>query len=104
VSHKAYQLTVGDPAMPTWESQMRAAATRQRQREREAVKQQRELERREKDRAKLDAIEQARLKVEAFENRMELLLSIHKDCANAWDWAASAAALPVRTLVSQLRK
>jgi hypothetical protein len=91
--------TLRDPArvttisMTSWKSQMRAVAAFQRQAERAAIKQQRELERRAKESAKLNAIGQARLEVDEHENQIEILLSIHKDCADAIDWAASAATL-----------
>jgi hypothetical protein len=46
---------------------------------REAQKRQRELERLAKQQVKLSAIEQARLEVETHENRLEVLLSTHKE-------------------------
>ena len=66
----------------------------QRRQEREAQRQQRELARRTKEQAKLSAIEQARLEVETFENQLELLLSIHKEQGQTWDWHATASSLP----------
>jgi hypothetical protein len=65
-----------------------------RQRQRGAQKQLRELERRRKEQAKLSAIEQARLEVESYENQLEVLSSVHKDQGQIWDWAAVAASLP----------
>ena len=66
----------------------------ERRRQRDAQRQQRELERRNKEQAKLSAIEQARLEVETYENRLEVLLSVHKEQGPTWDWGALAAALP----------
>jgi hypothetical protein len=80
--------------MSSWKAQMRAAEAFQRKLEREAVKRQRELEKLAKERAKLDAIEQARLEVDEFENRIQVLLSIHKDCADPTDWLAAATESP----------
>jgi hypothetical protein len=54
----------------------------------------RELERQAKEQAKLSTIEQARLEVETFENRLEVLLSVHKEQGETWDWVAIAASLP----------
>jgi len=65
-----------------------------RRQERAAQKRQRELERQLKEQAKLSAVEQARLEVEAYDNQIELLLSVHKECGNVWDWRAVAASLP----------
>ena len=38
-----------------------------------------ELQRRAKEQAKLSALEQARLEVETYENRIDVLLSVHKE-------------------------
>ena len=73
---------------------LRAMEADERRRQRDAQRQQRELERRNKEQAKLSAIEQARLEVETYENRLEVLLSVHKEQGLPWDWAALAAALP----------
>jgi hypothetical protein len=62
--------------------------------EREAKKRQRELERQAKDRAKLSALAQAQLEVDTFENSLEVLLSIHREQADAMEWSALASALP----------
>lgn len=73
---------------------LRALEADERRRQRDAQRQQRELERRKKEQAKLSAIEQARLEVETYENRLEVLLSVHKEQGPTWDWTALAAALP----------
>jgi hypothetical protein len=66
----------------------------ERRQEREAQRRFRDLERQAKEQAKLSAIEQARLEVETFDNKLELLLSIHKDQRDVCDWNAIAASLP----------
>ena len=66
----------------------------QRRLEREEKKRQKELERRLKEQAKLSAVEQARLAVEAHENELEVLLSVHKERSTAVDWRALSSALP----------
>lgn len=70
---------------------MEAAGKRQ---QREALRRQNDLERRIKEQAKLTAIEQARLEVEAHENALEVLLSVHKQQSDPFDWKAFAFALP----------
>lgn len=70
---------------------MEAAERRQ---QREAQRRFRELQRQAKEQAKLSAQEQARLEVETYENRLELLLSIHKEQGDVWDWNAIRAAPP----------
>lgn len=73
---------------------MRAAEAFQRRMERDAIKRQRDLEKAAKECAKLDAVEQARLEVAEFENRIDVLLSVHKDCSEPTDWLAAAIELP----------
>lgn len=73
---------------------LRALEAEERRRHRDAQRQQRELERRKKEQAKLSAIELAHLEVETYENRLEVLLSVHKEQGSSWDWVALAAALP----------
>jgi len=66
----------------------------QRRQQRESQRRQRELEQRAKEQAKLSAIEQAHLEVEAFENQLDGLLSIHKEQSEVLDWEEFAASLP----------
>ena len=73
---------------------LRAIQAAERRRQREAQKRLRELERQAKEQAKLSAIEQARMEVETYENRVEFLRSVHKEQGEAWDWPAVAASLP----------
>jgi hypothetical protein len=54
---------------------------------------QKELERRMKESFKLSALEQARLEVEAHENQLAVLLSVHKEARPAFDWIATRAVL-----------
>lgn len=74
-------------------AQKRIEAARKRE-ERSARKKLKELQRRIKEQAKLTEQEQAQLEVEAFENEMELLLSIHKDASASFDWMEPLSALP----------
>jgi hypothetical protein len=77
-----------------WKAELRAMEAAQRRQEREAKKRQRELERQAKEMAKLSAMEQARLEVETYDNALDVLLSVHKEQADAFDWLAIAASLP----------
>jgi len=52
------------------------------------------LERLDKEKAKLSALEQARLEVETYQNQLDILLSVHKEPCQEWDWTGLAAALP----------
>jgi hypothetical protein len=75
-------------------SYIRAIEASERRQVREAQRHQRELARRAQELAKLSEQEQARLEVDSFENQLELLLSVHKEQSEAWDWEAFIAALP----------
>jgi hypothetical protein len=77
-----------------WKGIHRAYEAAQRRQQRDAQKRQRELERQNKEQAKLSAIEQARLEVETHENKLEVLLSVHREQGEIWDWVALAASLP----------
>jgi hypothetical protein len=77
-----------------WKGTLRAMEAAQRRQQRDAQKNQRELDRRNKELAKLSAIEQAKLEVETYENQLEVLLSVHKEQGEEWNWMALAAALP----------
>ena len=65
--------------MSSWAAEIRSRDAEARRSEREARKRHRELERRIKERAKLSALQQAQLDVEAHENALEVLLSVHKE-------------------------
>jgi len=80
-----------------WKSQFRATQATERRQQRDAQKRFRELERQAKEQAKLSAIEQARLEVESFESGLEVLLSIHKEQGDVWNWPELATALPPHT-------
>lgn len=54
--------------------------------EREARRRQRELERQKKGLAKMQEIEKAQFEVSEFENYIDIIRSIHKDCGESWNW------------------
>jgi hypothetical protein len=66
----------------------------QRRQERDEKKRQRQLEQRLKEQAKLSAIDQARLEMEAYQNELEVLLSVHKEHSASVDWRTFASSLP----------
>lgn len=65
---------------------MRAAAAEERRQRRAALVRQRELAKQIKEQAKLSTQQQARLEVDAFENALEVLLSVHKGGSAPLDW------------------
>jgi hypothetical protein len=76
-----------------WKATLKAIQAAERRQQRDAQKRLRELERQSKERAKLSAIEQARLEVETYESGLEVLLSVHKEQGEIWDWFELATAL-----------
>jgi hypothetical protein len=70
---------------------MQASARRA---ERNSKRRQRELQVRQKEFAKMEALEQAAYEVEVYENHIDLLLSVHKDCGEIIDWSEFANQLP----------
>ena len=69
-----------------WRGALRAMEAAERRAQRDAQRRFKELQRRAKEQAKLSALEQARLEVETFETQIEMLLSIHKDEGDQWNW------------------
>jgi hypothetical protein len=81
---------------------MEAAARRA---ERDARRQHNELLRQQKQYHKMLLREQAALEVQLFENRVELLRSMHKECGPAWDWhAIKTAPAPIAPIRSHERE
>lgn len=72
----------------------RATQPSQRKRERDEKARRRELERMLKEEAKRSEREQALLEVEAHENQIAVLLSVHKEQGENWDWGDLASSLP----------
>lgn len=54
--------------------------------ERESQRRYHQLQRDEKQRAKMEARQQAAYEVELFENQLERLTSVHKESPEVWDW------------------
>ncbi len=65
-----------------------------RQAERAAKARQRELQRMQKELAKLNALEQARLEVAEFENQIDLLTSLHKEASADINWEPFGSLIP----------
>ena len=79
--------------MSKWEAEIRRREAALRREEREEKKEQRKLEQRRREQARLSALDQARLEVESYNNKLEILLSIHKDRSEPIDWRKLAFTL-----------
>jgi hypothetical protein len=71
-----------------YKSVLRSVSAAQKRQEREAKRHQRELEKQRKQLVKMQQFEQARFEVEEFENYIEVITSVHKECGSTWDWEA----------------
>ncbi len=75
-----------------WESYARSAAAAGRRSERAALKRHRELVKQYQVQQKLAERERAANEVALFENYLDVLVSVHKDGGEAWDWRAIGVA------------
>jgi hypothetical protein len=55
---------------------------------RDSERRQRELQKRQREYERLEELERARYEVAYFENRIELIHSVHNECSKKWDWNA----------------
>ncbi len=69
-----------------YKSVLRSVAAAQRRSEREARRRQSEFARKQKQVAKMQELERARFEVEQYENYIEVITSIHRDCGEKWHW------------------
>lgn len=69
-----------------WKGTVRSLQASARRAERNAHRRQRELEKRQKEFARMEALEQAAYEVEVYENHIDILLSMHKECAEPVKW------------------
>jgi hypothetical protein len=101
-----------------WRGTLRSLGAVARQMEREARSQrhraeleyrrrQRMVERQAKLQLKLDVLERARLEVEEYEDRIEELICLHRNCSSEIDWAALQSApppeMPVRRTTNEVK-
>lgn len=91
--------------MTTWRGTLRSMAAAARRAERDSQRRHRELIKRQTQVAKLEALQQAALEVEVFENHLNVLQSVHKECSDDWDWeAVRATDRPVEPVRSSTRE
>ncbi|ROM95001.1 hypothetical protein [Pseudomonas brassicacearum] len=69
-----------------WKGTVRSLQASARRSERNAHRRQRELEKQQKEYAKMEALEQAAYEVDVYENHIDIILSMHKECAEAVKW------------------
>jgi len=69
-----------------WKGFVRSVRADMRRVDRESKREQRELERQEKLEQKMAELEQAAYDVDVYNNYVDRLISIHKDCSDSIDW------------------
>jgi len=69
-----------------WKGTVRSIGVAVRAAEREEKRHQRELEKQQKQYEKMQALEQAAYEVEVYENHIEVIQSVHKECSDRIDW------------------
>ncbi|MFU1517108.1 hypothetical protein ACM25P_01005 [Vreelandella alkaliphila] len=69
-----------------WKGTVRSVGAAIRAADRDAKRRQRELEKERKYYEKMELLEQAEYEVRAFENYIEIIQSIHKECSDKIDW------------------
>lgn len=77
-----------------WRGALRSIQAAARAAEREERCRLRDLERQQKSYARLQELEQAALDVQLYENHIERLISLHKECADIVHWASIASTQP----------
>jgi hypothetical protein len=97
-----YPRILAEPSM-SYNTTLRAMEAAERRRQRDAQRRLRESERTAKENAKVSVIEQARSEVQAFDNHLEVLSTVHKEQGEVWDWMAIAASLPPPSPARYLR-
>ena len=77
-----------------WKGTLRAFEASARRSEREALRRQRELEGQRKRLVKMQELERAAYEVQVYENYIDVLISIHNDCGEVWNWEAIKSTVP----------
>ena len=77
-----------------WKGTLRSLEASARRAERDSVRRQRELERQRQQYAKMQEMERAAYEVQVYENYVDVLISIHKDSSESWDWGQYQAVNP----------
>mgnify|MGYP003601152392 CR=1 FL=1 len=71
-----------------WKGTLRSMQASARKSERNSQRRQRELEKRQALFSKMEALEQAAYEVDVYDNQIEVLLSVHKECGDEIDWSS----------------
>lgn len=73
-----------------WKGAVRTIGAAARRAERDSKRRQRELEKRQKQYEKMQELEQAAYEVDVYENHIEVIQSLHKECSPVIEWVKIA--------------
>lgn len=79
-----------------WRGMLRSLQASSRRAERDAYRRRRALEKQRQQLERMEEYERVRYEVELYENQMELLVSVHKECGEQWGWEDVKSARPPR--------
>lgn len=77
-----------------WKRTLRSIEAASRRAERESRRRHRELEKQHQQLEKMQELERTAYEVEVYENHIDLLLSVHKECGTIWNWEELRSAAP----------
>jgi hypothetical protein len=77
-----------------WRGILRDIQAASRRAEREAYRHRRTLEKQRQRYERMQEVEQVKYEVELYENQIELLISVHRECGSEWGWHAIQASQP----------
>ncbi|RML39092.1 hypothetical protein ALQ95_00077 [Pseudomonas syringae pv. ribicola] len=87
----------------SWKGTLRSLEASARRSERNSQRRQRELQKRQAQYAKMEALEQAAYEVDVYNNQVDVLLSVHKECGEDIDWSSFISrAEPVQPRLSNI--
>jgi hypothetical protein len=69
-----------------WKGTLRSITAMSRRIERESLRRQRELEKQRQQYQKMQELEQAKYEVQVYENYIDVLTSLHKECRDPYNW------------------
>jgi hypothetical protein len=77
-----------------WRGTLRSLAATSRRIEREQQRKRRDLLKQQVQIERLGALQQAALEVSTYDNYLDLITSVHRDCGDTWNWRAVENAQP----------
>ncbi|PHS32449.1 MAG: hypothetical protein COA95_03975 [Methylophaga sp.] len=87
-----------------WKGNIRSIKAAMRAAERDEKRRQRELDRKQKHFEKMELLEQAAYEVDVYENHIEIIQSLHKECSELIDWPSVVNSTPPKEPIRTVTK